>query len=40
MVAVHQLVKDMDGNLLMDGHVKHIYKFQDGLIREMTVERD
>jgi hypothetical protein len=39
-VDVHQLVKDLDGNVLADGHVKHVYKFQDGLIREMNVELD
>lgn len=39
-VAVHQVVKDLDGNILADGYVKHVYKFEDGLIREMNVEME
>ena len=39
-VNVHQVVKNMQGVVLMDGHVKHIYKFQDGLIKEMNVEAE
>ncbi len=39
-VEVHQVVKDLEGNILADGHVKHVYKFEDGLIREMNVEMD
>lgn len=37
-VAVHQVVKDLEGNVLADGEVKHVYRFEDGLIREMKVE--
>jgi len=40
VVNVHQVVKDMQGNVLADGHVKHVYKFEDGLIREMNVETE
>lgn len=39
-VTVHQVVKDMQGNVIADGEVKHIYRFEDGLIREMNVEMD
>ncbi len=38
VVAVHQVVNDLQGGILMDGMVNHIYRFEDGLIREMTVE--
>ncbi|QDK82352.1 nuclear transport factor 2 family protein [Spirosoma sp. KCTC 42546] len=37
-VNVHQLVKDLQGNTLFDGVVKHIYTIQDGLLRRMDIE--
>lgn len=37
-VKVHQNVKDLQGNLVFDGLVKHIYTFQDGLIKTMDIE--
>jgi hypothetical protein len=37
-VKVHQNVKDLQGNLVFDGMVKHIYTFQDGLIKTMDIE--
>ncbi len=37
-VKVHQLVKDLEGSLLFDGMVKHVYRFQDGLIQTMDIE--
>jgi len=37
-VKVHQNVKDLQGSLIFDGFVKHIYKFQDGLIKTMDIE--
>ena len=37
-VEVHQKVKDLEGNLLFDGTVKHIYTFEDGLIKTMDIE--
>jgi hypothetical protein len=37
-VKVHQKVKDLRGNLMFDGTVKHIYTFQDGLIKTMDIE--
>lgn len=36
-VSVHQLVKDLQGNVLFDGIVKHIYSLQDGLLRRMDI---
>lgn len=37
-VIVHQNVKDLQGNLIFDGKVKHIYTFEDGLIKTMDIE--
>lgn len=37
-VKVHQNVKDLQGNLMLDGMVKHVYTFEDGLIKTMDIE--
>jgi hypothetical protein len=37
-VRVHQNVKDLQGNLMFDGMVTHVYTFQDGLIKTMDIE--
>ena len=37
-VEVHQKVKDSQGNSMFDGTVKHIYTFEDGLIKTMDIE--
>jgi len=37
-VSVHQIVKDLQGSLMFDGTVKHIYIIQDGLLRRMDIE--
>lgn len=37
-VKVHQNVKDLQGNLMFDGIVKHVYTFEDGLIKTMDIE--
>lgn len=37
-VKVHQNVKDLQGNRMFDGIVKHIYTFQHGLIKKMDIE--
>ena len=37
-VIVHQKVKDLQDNLIVDGTVKHIYNFEDGLIKTMDIE--
>ena len=37
-VKVHQVVKDLDGNQLFDGIVKHVYTIQDDLLRRMDIE--
>jgi len=38
-VEVHQMVKDLQGKLLFDGTVKHIYRIDSGLIRSMDIEK-
>ncbi len=37
-VSVRQNVKDLQGGLLFDGLVKHVYTFRDGLIKTMDIE--
>lgn len=37
-ISVQQLVKDLQGNQLFDGIVKHIYTVQDRLLRRMDIE--
>lgn len=37
-VTVHQLVKNMKGDVLFDGVVKHIYTLEDELLRKMDIE--
>jgi len=37
-VEVHQKVKDLQGNFIFDGTVKHVYTFEDGLIKTMDIE--
>lgn len=37
-VTVHQIVKDLKGNQIFDGMVKHIYTVKEGLLRRMDIE--
>jgi SnoaL-like domain len=37
-VVVHQVVKDLTGKTISDGIVKHIYQFENGLIKSMEIE--
>lgn len=39
-VTIHQNVKDLQGNEIFDGIVKHIYTIQDGLLRKMEIQLD
>jgi hypothetical protein len=39
-VLVDQLVKDLEGNILFQGQVKHVHVFKDGLIFSMDIEAD
>lgn len=36
-VGVHQVVLDLEGNVLMDRMVHHVYTLNDGLIESMTI---
>jgi hypothetical protein len=38
IVEVHQTVRDLDGNLLLDTVVHHAYCIRDGLIEGMDIE--
>jgi ketosteroid isomerase-like protein len=38
VVNVHQVVRDLDGNVTSDGYVEHAYTFEDGLVTRMDVE--
>ena len=38
VVAVHQVVRDLDGNLIVDQRVQHVYTIADGLIRRMDIQ--
>jgi SnoaL-like domain len=37
-VGVHQAVHALDGSLLSDGRVLHVYEMKDGLVARMDVE--
>jgi len=37
-VKVQQTVKDLEGKIVFDGIVKHIYTFKQGLIESMQIE--
>lgn len=36
-VDVHQTVRDLEGRLLSEGTVGHVYTFQDGMIAKMEI---
>jgi hypothetical protein len=36
-VEVHQLIRDLAGNLLKDATIHHVYAFEDGLIQSMEI---
>jgi hypothetical protein len=37
VVEVHQIIRDMDGKLLADRMVEHVYRIRDGLIASMEI---
>jgi ketosteroid isomerase-like protein len=37
-VTVHQVVHELDGTLLMDVQLHHIYRLRDGLIEHMEIQ--
>ena len=39
-VEVYQLVKDLEGNILFDGNVKHVYVISNGLLYSMDIETE
>lgn len=39
-VKVHQTVKGMDGNILFDGVIKHVYTLEDALLKRMDIEME
>ena len=38
-VQVHQIAKDMQGTILFDGMVTHVYTIENGLITNMEIEK-
>jgi SnoaL-like protein len=38
VVEVHQVVRDLQGKILLDKMVHHAYRFADGLIKRMDIE--
>jgi hypothetical protein len=38
-VTVHQVVHDIEGNLLVDQIINHVYTFEDGLIMAMEIQK-
>ena len=39
-VTVHQVVKDLQGNIMFNGEVKHVYTLEDNLLRRMDIEAE
>lgn len=37
VVKVHQLVRDLEGNVVVDGMVEHVYTIEDGLVGSMEI---
>jgi ketosteroid isomerase-like protein len=40
VVDVHQLVRDMDGNVVVDEMVQHVYVIEEGLVRSMEIRKE
>ena len=38
VVTVHQVVRDLDGTVLLDQMVEHVYRIEDGLIQSMEIQ--
>lgn len=39
-VKVHQVIKDLDGRLMSDDHLNHVYSFENGKVRTMVIEHE
>lgn len=37
VVQVHQVVRDLDGKMITDRMIEHVYRIEDGLIRRMDI---
>jgi ketosteroid isomerase-like protein len=37
-VTVHQVVRDLEGSVISEGHVRHVYELRDGLIVRMDID--
>ncbi|HEU0175430.1 MAG TPA: nuclear transport factor 2 family protein [Blastocatellia bacterium] len=37
VVKVHQVVRDLEGNVTAEGMVEHVYLIEDGLIKSMEI---
>jgi len=37
VVTVHQVIRDLTGQILLDRAVQHVYAIEDGLIRKMDI---
>ena len=37
VVSVHQVIRELDGRLLFDRVVEHVYSLEDGLVRGMEI---
>ena len=37
--TVHQIINDLQGNITSDKILKHIYSFEDGLIKRMEIQK-
>jgi hypothetical protein len=40
VVDVHQVVRDLEGAVLSDGRVRHVYTFRDGLVERMDIDAE
>jgi ketosteroid isomerase-like protein len=38
VVEVHQVVRDLEGSVLSDGRVRHVYTLRDGLVSRMDID--
>lgn len=39
-VGVHQVIKDLNGQVLSDGQITHVYTFEEGKVRKMVIEQN
>jgi hypothetical protein len=39
VVDVHQVVRDLNGNILLDQMVQHLYSIENGLIERMDIQK-